>query len=52
MSRGRVRERDLERFRRTHIDKPLTEIANLALEGMRLTELARRAACPGGRARR
>lgn len=71
MARGRIREQDLRRFRRTSIGQPLTEIAkdfqkralakfverghtglqpahtsvilNLSLEGMRLTELARRA---------
>jgi DNA-binding MarR family transcriptional regulator len=71
MAQGKICERDLERFRRTNIGQPLTEIAkdfqkrvlatfaerghtglqpahtaviaNLSLEGTRLTELARRA---------
>lgn len=71
MARAKIRERDLERFRRTNIGQPLTEIAkdfqkralakfaerghaglqpahtaviaNLGLEGARLTDLARRA---------
>lgn len=71
MARAKIRERDLERFRRTNIGQPLTEIAkdfqkralakfverghtglqpahtaviaNLGLEGTRLTDLARRA---------
>ena len=71
MAQGKICERDLERFRRTNIGQPLTEIAkdfqrrvlaiftgrghtglqpahtaviaNLSLEGSRLTELARRA---------
>jgi DNA-binding MarR family transcriptional regulator len=71
MAKGKIRERDLERFRKTNIGQPLTEIAkdfqrrvlarlaerghsglqpahtaviaNVGLEGTRLTELARRA---------
>ena len=71
MAQGKICERDLERFRKTNIGQPLTEIAkdfqrrvlatfaerghaglqpahtaviaNLSLEGTRLTELARRA---------